>query len=164
MPRELTPFQETVLQMLDNNTRSAKRVGNILSYYAQAVIDSAPPGQVQMIPGPKPDKALLFAAAVKRAEMEAETERAERETKRRVAVSDIARLMDKTLFDDTYKGSRYKYGLTYRPVGYASIPDGWIIKSDRKSDQFKFGTIEYPRKLTSDEVHSFQLTELNPDY
>ena len=80
--RQLSPFQETVLKALDQHARSAKRIGNILTYYAQAVIDSAPPSQVQMIPGPKPDKAVLFTQAVKRVGEEAEAEKAEREAKK----------------------------------------------------------------------------------
>ncbi len=70
--RALTPFQETVLKTLDEHTRSAKRIGAILTNYAQSVIDSTPPSQVAMIPGPKPEKAQLFDAAVKRALEEVE--------------------------------------------------------------------------------------------
>mgnify|MGYP001602228867 FL=1 len=65
-------------------------------------------------------------------------------------------------FDDTYKGPRFKYGLQYRPVGYANIPDGWIINSDHPhKDFFKFGTIEYPYELGQAEIDSFQLVPLD---
>ena len=67
------------------------------------------------------------------------------------------------LFDDTYKGKRYTYGLTYRPVGYAQIPEGWIIKSDKPSARFTHGTIDYPRPLTQEEITQYQLTPLIPE-
>ncbi len=65
------------------------------------------------------------------------------------------------LFDDTYKGERYTYGLNYRPLATAQVPDGWIIKSNRENPNFRsFGTVDYPRKLTDHEVGTFQLTPI----
>ena len=61
------------------------------------------------------------------------------------------------LFDDTYTGPRWRYGLTYRPVSFANLPSGWIVKSDRKHPNFKkFGTIDFPRQLAEHEIKSFE--------
>ena len=62
------------------------------------------------------------------------------------------------LFDDTYKGPRYRYGLNYRPLGLAQVPMGWIIWSDRKDERFNFGTLDYPERLPDGQVKNFQLT------
>jgi len=70
-------------------------------------------------------------------------------------------LKSQILFDDTYKGKRYTYGLTYRPVGYAQVPEGWIIQSNKPSTKFAHGTIDYPRPLTQEEITQYQLTPLN---
>jgi hypothetical protein len=66
--RELNLFQEDVLKVLDNNSRSAKRIGQILTNYGQAVIDSAPPGQATFMAMSRPSKADLWQSAVKRAQ------------------------------------------------------------------------------------------------
>lgn len=68
------------------------------------------------------------------------------------------------LFDDKYTGTRYRYGLTYRPPAYANIPAGWIVFSNRTDPKFKFGTIDYPRQLTEHEIESYELTPvvMNP--
>lgn len=65
------------------------------------------------------------------------------------------------MYDDEYHGARWRYGLQYRPVG-AGTPHGWITFSDRPSDDPRcrsFGTIEYPRPLTPDEIEAFQLVD-----
>ena len=64
------------------------------------------------------------------------------------------------LFDDTYTGPRYRYGLTYRPPAYANIPAGWIVFSNRPDPRFRHGIIEYPRKLTDHEVEAYELTPI----
>lgn len=61
-------------------------------------------------------------------------------------------------YDDTYQGERWTYGLTYRPLGYAQVPAGWIIWSDRPHATFQHGTVDYPRELTAQEISSYQLT------
>lgn len=66
--------------------------------------------------------------------------------------------MTDLFFDDEYKGKRYTYGLNNRPVGYAQVPAGWIIQSDRKDARFNFGTIDYPFELTEEQVYKFELT------
>lgn len=60
-------------------------------------------------------------------------------------------------WDDTYKGPRWTYGLRYRPLGYGTAPQDYIIHSDRTSAEFRFGTIDYPRELTEAEVAAYQL-------
>lgn len=64
----------------------------------------------------------------------------------------------KPIFDDEYTGPRYTYGLRNRPAGYAQVPPGWIIESNRKDPRFNFGTIDYPTELTPEQVYSFELT------
>jgi len=64
----------------------------------------------------------------------------------------------KILFDDSYKGPRWTYGLTYRPLTGSHVPEGWIIFSDKKHPDFPFGTVDYPRPLTDHETFNFELT------
>jgi hypothetical protein len=67
-------------------------------------------------------------------------------------------MITETLFDDTYTGKRWHYGLLYRPVSAANLPPGWIIWSDKAHRRFpNFGTIDYPRALTQHEIDTFQL-------
>ena len=56
------------------------------------------------------------------------------------------------LFDDSYKGPRWRYGLTLRPITqYAGALglEEWIVFSDRPSDdpRFPHGTIDYAREI-----------------
>lgn len=64
------------------------------------------------------------------------------------------------IFDDEYNGPRWRYGLTFRPVGFGNVPKGYIIGSDRPHKQFRHGTIDYPRELTTEEVAGFELTRV----
>jgi SWI/SNF-related matrix-associated actin-dependent regulator 1 of chromatin subfamily A len=99
--RQLTPFQERILQALDEHSRSGKRIAGILSLYAQKVIDSAPPGQASMMmAGERYTKEELFDSAVKSVVMDMEEEREEArrkaEAKRQpvAAMSEIANLFE----------------------------------------------------------------------
>lgn len=65
---------------------------------------------------------------------------------------------DPPIWDDEYTGPRWKYGLSYRPVGYAQVPSGWIIKSNRPHAEFRFGTVDWPRELTDLEREHAELT------
>ncbi len=67
------------------------------------------------------------------------------------------------LFDEDYTGQRWTYGLTYRPAGYAQVPDGYIIHSDKPNKAFRYGTLDYGRKLTDREVKGFELTLIKKD-
>jgi len=66
------------------------------------------------------------------------------------------------LFDDEYTGERFTYGLSYRPLAQYNVPDGWIIQSDRRNVRFAFGTVDYPRPLTDQELDRFDLTPVSP--
>ena len=61
------------------------------------------------------------------------------------------------LFDDEYFGPRYRYGLQFRPISPGSVPKGFIIHSDRPSDDFRHGTLDYQVKLPDDRVANFEL-------
>lgn len=66
--------------------------------------------------------------------------------------------MNPPIFHDTYRGPRYTYGLTYRPVARFNIPDGWIIGSQGQHPNFKnFGTIDYPARLSDQEARRYEL-------
>jgi hypothetical protein len=65
-------------------------------------------------------------------------------------------------FDDTYSGPRYKYGMRNRPYGFATAPKGAILmtyKPEDKEHGSRHGTIEYPFKLTKDDVRSYELVD-----
>lgn len=68
------------------------------------------------------------------------------------------------LFDDSYHGPRWKYGLQYRPlVTGGGAPDDFIVYSDRSSTDPRFrlfGTVDYPRELSDGEIESYQLVPL----
>lgn len=67
----------------------------------------------------------------------------------------------KTLFDDEYSGPRFTYGLTFRPAGIGTVPKGRIVGSNKSSADFPvFGTIDYSRKLTEDELYQFELVKV----
>ncbi len=62
------------------------------------------------------------------------------------------------LFDADYTSSRWTYGFQNRPPGYAHNPPGFIINSDRPHNDFRWGTVDYPRPLTEKECSSYELT------
>jgi hypothetical protein len=62
--KELNDFQEVILAWLDDNSRSGKKIGDVLRAYADAVINSPPPNQGMLIAGAAPTKAGLWQAAV----------------------------------------------------------------------------------------------------
>lgn len=62
------------------------------------------------------------------------------------------------VFNDTYEGPRFTYGLQYRPAAAYNIPDGRIIWADKPHPKFpRFGTVQYPRQLSEQEVKGFEL-------
>ncbi len=65
LDRELNSFQERMLSILDNNSRSARRIAGILNKYAELVISSPSPNQVSLIPGETVTKLELFERAVR---------------------------------------------------------------------------------------------------
>jgi hypothetical protein len=65
-------------------------------------------------------------------------------------------------------GPRFKYGFTNRPFGIGCQPKGFLIDSYDGSERIeidgkrsRYGTIEYPFRLTTDELYSFELIDLN---
>jgi hypothetical protein len=74
------------------------------------------------------------------------------------ATPSSAAAVDRRLFDDEYDGPRFTYGLQNRPLDSFHVPDGWIIGSDRQSDTFTHGTVQYPRALSLDEMEAFELS------
>ena len=62
--RELSQFQEGVLVVIDNNRRSAKRLGEILNAYAESVVKLPPVGQASLIPEPDVTKDSLWSKAI----------------------------------------------------------------------------------------------------
>lgn len=66
--------------------------------------------------------------------------------------------MSNVVFNDSYVGPRWTYGLTYRPAGYASVPNGWVLGSVRPHEDFRHGIIDYPFELPDKDVNSYELT------
>ena len=63
-----------------------------------------------------------------------------------------------TLFHDDYTGPRYTYGLRNRPLCLGTAPKGYIIGSDGEATgRARWGTIQYPRPLTPDEIYDYEL-------
>ncbi len=62
------------------------------------------------------------------------------------------------LMDDEYAAPRWRYGLTYRPLAYAQVPDGWIVWSWRPHRNFQFGTVDYPFELPASQAEQMSLT------
>lgn len=63
--RELTPFQESILVVLDEYKRAPKKLAGIFTAYAEGVIAAPPPAQVALIPGAEITKEGLWESAVK---------------------------------------------------------------------------------------------------
>jgi hypothetical protein len=63
-------------------------------------------------------------------------------------------------WSDEYTGPRWTYGLTYRGLGTATVPEGWLIDATRSvpGNGYAFGTVDYPRELTDTELKAFELT------
>ena len=68
----------------------------------------------------------------------------------------------KAVFDNTYTGRRWTYGLKYRPLAKAEVQDGWIIQSDKKHPDFSFGIVDYPFELTEEQLQNFQMVSVFP--
>jgi hypothetical protein len=66
--KQLNPFRERLLSVLDENSRSGKKISSILRGYSDLVITSPAPQQISMIEKVKASKPELFEQAVKKAE------------------------------------------------------------------------------------------------
>ena len=62
--RELSPFQERVLAILSERSRSAKRIGAVMQAYADLVLALPPPSQASFMPALPPEKSALWESAV----------------------------------------------------------------------------------------------------
>lgn len=72
------------------------------------------------------------------------------------------------VFAEEYTGPVFSYGYRNRPFAMAHQPKGFIIgsvKSDVRISEkgVRHGTIDYPFRLTEDEIYSFELVDLNED-
>lgn len=70
--REIDEFQEKILIALHDRRRSPRRIGEMLSVYANLVIDSPHPAQVALMEVAKPDKEAFWAEAMRKTEREPE--------------------------------------------------------------------------------------------
>ncbi len=63
--RELNPFQEDILRVLEEYKRSPRKLGGIFTAYAEGVIAAPPPAQTALFPGAEITKEGLWESAVK---------------------------------------------------------------------------------------------------
>lgn len=64
------------------------------------------------------------------------------------------------VFSEDYTGPRWRYGLQYRPFGFGTVPDGYIIGTldeDDNARPHRFGTMEYPFPLTEKQLYRYEL-------
>lgn len=64
------------------------------------------------------------------------------------------------LFDDTYTGPRWTYGLALRPFAYAQVPEGAIVFSLRTHPAYRYGTVQYPFPLDAAVCRQMNLEEV----
>lgn len=58
-------------------------------------------------------------------------------------------------------GERHTYGLTMRAADASALPEGYIAGSHRESGKYKFGTADFSRKLSADDVDRFDLVDIS---
>ncbi len=63
--RELTPFQEGILAVLEEYKRSPRKLAGIFTAYAEGVIAAPPPAQAALFPGTEITKEGLWEGAIK---------------------------------------------------------------------------------------------------
>jgi hypothetical protein len=63
------------------------------------------------------------------------------------------------VFNDTYTGPRWTYGMRNRPLSMGAAPKGYIIGSigGPAVGRARYGTIQYPRELTKEELYDFEM-------
>jgi hypothetical protein len=64
---------------------------------------------------------------------------------------------DGGLYDETYTGDRWTYALTHRPLAMYHVPNNWILFSNRYSADYSFGTVDYARELSAEDVYRYEL-------
>ena len=75
-----------------------------------------------------------------------------------VPVAAIQNQDPEIVYDDTYAGPRWIYGLQNRPAGYGATPKGRIAGGDKQHPRFRHGIIQYPFELSPKDVSSYELT------
>lgn len=63
---------------------------------------------------------------------------------------------EKTLWNEDYKGPRWRYAFLFRPVNQG-LPEGAIAASHCRHPKYIHGTVDWPRELTEREVHTYEL-------
>jgi hypothetical protein len=71
----------------------------------------------------------------------------------------------KTVFTEDWAGPRFRYGYRNRPFAMSHQPRGFIIQAlDTEFRDFdagiRHGWIEYPFRLSDDEVYAFELVPM----
>jgi len=62
------------------------------------------------------------------------------------------------IYSEDYTGPRFTYGLRNRPLDIGTAPKGYIIGSNGPAvGRARWGTIQYPRQLTKDEIYDYEL-------
>ena len=67
--------------------------------------------------------------------------------------------------DAEYAGERWRHGLRNRPVMIGAVPKGYLVGSERNEPnpatggQYRFGTIDYPRRLAENDLYNYELAE-----
>ena len=64
------------------------------------------------------------------------------------------------IYDKTYDGPRYTYGLEFRPMMIGAQPKGAIADSERSHPDYRYGTVQYPRELYDYELLDFEMERL----
>lgn len=60
-----------------------------------------------------------------------------------------------------YTGHRWTYGLRHRPMRIGAQPRDFILQSDGPvTERYRFGTIQYPRQLTEEELRVYEMEEI----
>ena len=65
--RQLNPFQESLLELIDDRSRSGRKIAELLRAYADVVISSPPPGQIELMPGERLTKEAALELAASKA-------------------------------------------------------------------------------------------------
>lgn len=65
------------------------------------------------------------------------------------------------LWSKDYHGPRWTYGLRRRPMQIGAQPRDWILHSDGPAtERYRYGTIQYGRKLTDEELRVYEMEEI----
>lgn len=55
----------------------------------------------------------------------------------------------------------FTYGLFNRPAMYGTVPTGFT--NEQEHEQFAYGTIDYARRLTDEEIYRYELARVSPN-